>query len=205
MIQTLNAVAAGLFATLVASPQAQSGTIPKHHSAASAAPIAGGKIRFGGSSGTPTGYYAMCADHPNLCRARSGRIATSRDGSVVLTGVALDQLNAVNVGVNGAIEPAYRDAWMPEEAAGDCKDYAMTKRQRLIESGWPSSALPIAIVRTSRGEEHLVLVARTSLGDFVLDNLADSMPLWSSSSYSWEKILSPADNITWRAVQASAF
>ena len=81
----------------------------------------------------------------------------------------------------------------------------MTKRQRLIESGWPSSALPIAIVRTSRGEEHLVLVARTSLGDFVLDNLADSMPLWSSSSYSWEKILSPADNITWRAVQASAF
>jgi len=205
MIQTLNAVAAGLFATLVASPQAQSGTIPKHHSAASAAPIAGGKIRFGGSSGTPTGYYAMCADHPNLCRARSGRIATSRDGSVVLTGVALDQLNAVNVGVNGAIEPAYRDAWTPEESAGDCKDYAMTKRQRLIESGWPSSALPIAIVRTSRGEEHLVLVARTSLGDFVLDNLADSMPLWSSSSYSWEKILSPADNITWRAVQASAF
>jgi len=204
MIQTLNAVAAGLFATLVASPQAQSGTIPKHHSAASAAPIAGGKIRFGGSSGTPTGYYAMCADHPNLCRARSGRIATSRDGSVVLTGVALDQLNAVNATVNAAIKPAYREAWTPEQPAGDCKDFAMTKRQRLIESGWPSSALPVAIVLTALGEKHLVLVARTSRGDFVLDNLADAIAPWTSAPYSWEKILSTTDGLVWRTVETFA-
>jgi predicted transglutaminase-like cysteine proteinase len=105
---------------------------------------------------------------------RAGRIATSPDGSVMLTGAALGQLNAVNARVNAAIEPAYRDARTPEQPAGDCKDFAMTKRQRLIESGWPSSALPVAIVRTSLEEKHLVLVAGASRGDFVLDNLADA-------------------------------
>jgi predicted transglutaminase-like cysteine proteinase len=213
MSQTIATLAAGLFAAATAGGCAEAQSGPIHElSAASRASISAGdetrpqkssKIRFGELSATPSGYYFMCVGHPSLCRTRAGRIAMSPDGSVVLTDAALNQLNAVNAKVNAAIEPAYRDAWTPEQPAGDCKDFAMTKRQRLIESGWPSSALPVAIVRTSLGEKHLVLVARTSRGDFVLDNLADAIAPWTSPSYSWEKILSPTDDLVWRTVATS--
>jgi len=215
MVQAIAALTAGLFAAVIAGgcAEAQSGPIHMLGSAASRASVGAGdetrpekphKIRFGELSATPSGYYAMCVGRPSLCRARAGRFATSPDGSVVLTGAAMDQLNAVNATVNAAIKPAYREAWTPEQPAGDCKDFAMTKRQRLIESGWPSSALPVAIVLTALGEKHLVLVARTSRGDFVLDNLADAIAPWTSPSYSWEKILSPTDDLVWRTVETSA-
>jgi predicted transglutaminase-like cysteine proteinase len=158
------------------------------------------KIQMGQASGTPSGYYRLCVDHPNVCQVRAGRIGVTADGSVAYSSAAMEQLRAVNASVNAIIRPAYSDAWTPEEPAGDCKDYAMTKRQRLIDSGWPTSALPTAIVRTTKGEEHLVLVARTSRGDFVLDNLEDQIAPWKSTSYSWEKIQSPSDGLTWRSV-----
>ena len=160
----------------------------------------GSKIQIGQASGTPTGYYKLCVNHPSLCQVRPGRIGVTADGSVAYSSAAMEQLSAVNASVNAIIRPAYSDAWTPEEPAGDCKDYAMTKRQRLVDSGWPTSALPTAIVRTSRGEEHLVLVARTSRGDFVLDNLDDQIAPWKRTSYSWEKIQSPTDGLSWRNV-----
>ncbi len=110
-----------------------------------------GKIRFGRPSAVPNGYYAMCVSPPNLCRVRAGRVATTRDGSVELTGAMMDRLNSVNASVNASIRPAYGGEWTPERPVGDCKDFAMTKRQRLIDSGWPTSALPVAVVHTSSG------------------------------------------------------
>jgi predicted transglutaminase-like cysteine proteinase len=181
------------------APSALSSGVPVVQSA-KAPSGATGKIQIGEASGTPTGYYELCVSHPNLCRVRAGRIAVTADGSVAFSNSAMEQLKSVNANVNAIIRPSYSQAWTPGEPVGDCKDYAMTKRQRLIDSGWPSSALPTAIVRTSRGEEHLVLVARTSQGDFVLDNLNDQVAPWKSAAYSWEKIQSPTDGLTWRSV-----
>jgi predicted transglutaminase-like cysteine proteinase len=182
----LKALLAGLLAAAIAGGSAQ---------AQSATQIS--KIRFGQPSGIPNGYYELCVAYPDLCRMRPGQIPVTDDGSVALTSTVMDQLKSVNVIVNATILPSHRDAWTPGEAVGDCKDFAMTKRQRLIESGWPTSALPTAIVRTSSGELHLVLVARTSEGDFVLDNLTAKIVPWSSVSYLWEKIQSPTDGLTW--------
>lgn len=160
----------------------------------------GGKIRFGELTAIPNGYYEMCVSHPSLCRMRNGRLASSPDGSVTLTSATMGQLASVNADVNATIRPAYREGWMPERTVGDCKDFALTKRQRLIDSGWPSSALPLAIVRTLSGEQHLILVARTSEGDFVLDNLAQQVVPWTSAAYSWEKIQSTTNVWAWRAI-----
>lgn len=211
MYKTVNALAAALLVALTLSACMQSGQIqaispafPGKPVVADNAPLVGkSKIQFGQSSATPSGYYAMCVSNPNLCQVRGGRMAMSRDGSVILTGAAMDQLNSVNANVNGTIRAAYSDAWTPEQPVGDCKDYAMTKRQRLIRSGWPSSALPVAVVRVF-GQEHLVLIARTNQGDFVLDNLTSSIVPWSSASYSWVKIQSTTDGLAWRAVSQSA-
>ncbi len=204
-----NSWAAALFAGLLLSSGAQSQPTqmqtPTSISASRShigdnAPVAAavGKLQFGQPGAVPMGYYQMCVKHPNFCRVHGGRVATTRDGSVKLTSAMRDQLNAVNARVNATILPAYRDDWTPERSVGDCKDFAMTKRQRLINSGWPTAALPVAIVRTSFGEQHLVLVARTTEGDLVLDNLTDGIVPWRWTSYSWEKIQSTTDAFAWR-------
>lgn len=158
------------------------------------------KIRIGESVGTPLGYYQMCLKHESVCQVRGGRYAVTSDGSVKLNGAMMAQLKSVNAAVNAAIHPAHRADWTPGQAVGDCKAFAMTKRQRLIAMGWPSSAVPVAIVRTSAGEQHLIVVARTSEGDFVLDSLTHSVVPWTSVSYSWERILSTTNGLVWRAI-----
>ena len=161
----------------------------------------GGKIGFGDVTAIPTGYYEMCAGHPDICQQRRGRLAIMRDGSVRTFPEALAQLSAANSEVNAAIHPAHRDGWMPGRTVGDCKDFTLTKRQHLLEAGWPSSALNIAIVRISTGEQHMILVARTDRGDYVLDNLRAEVTPLNEISYSWEKVQSWRDGLTWDKVQ----
>jgi predicted transglutaminase-like cysteine proteinase len=158
------------------------------------------KANIGHLAATPLGYFEMCARDPNLCRVRNGNLPATADGSVKVAPGTMDQLASVNASVNAAIRPAHRDDWTPDQAVGDCKDFAMTKRQRLIDMGWPSSAVPVAVVRTASGAEHLIVVARTDQGNFVLDNLTQTVVPSPSVSYSWEKILSPTNLLEWRAL-----
>jgi len=102
------------------------------------------KIRFGQLSGVPSGYYDMCVSRPDLCRVRGGRLAATRDGSVVFTSATMDQLNAVNAQVNATIHPAYRDAWTPEQPVGDCKDFD--------DQATAAHQLGLAVVRAARGD-----------------------------------------------------
>jgi predicted transglutaminase-like cysteine proteinase len=210
MAKAANLTLAGLSAgwMLIASANAQPDNIAKISAISSKSAVAIGtasdrsssKIKFGEQTAIPSGYYDMCTAHKSLCQIRSGRLPISPDGSVKLTGLAMNQLSSVNAAVNASIRPAYRDGWMPGRTVGDCKDFALTKQHRLIASGWPSSAVPVAIVRTRSGERHLVLVARTNQGDFVLDNLTESVVPWTSVSYSWEKIQSTTNSWVWRTI-----
>ena len=158
------------------------------------------KIIFGQPTAIPNGYYEMCRHRPAVCRVRGGRLALTPDGSVKFNHALMDQLVSVNLDVNDTIRPVYRDGWMPGRTTGDCKDYALTKRQRLIDSGWPSSALLVAIVHTFMGEQHLILVARTNEGDFILDNLTKEIVSWTQARYIWEKIQSTTDAWVWNTI-----
>lgn len=61
--------------------------------------------------------------------------------------------------------------WTLNEKEGDCEDVVALKRHRLIKLGWPAGALLVTIVETPNADEmHAVLAARTSKGDFILDN-----------------------------------
>ncbi|MCK1757370.1 transglutaminase-like cysteine peptidase [Bradyrhizobium sp. 137] len=83
--------------------------------------------------------------------------------------------SVVNFGIAPKDPPATRDdverQIFPYE--GNCGDYAVTKRDRLLRSGWPRSALLLAevIIRTN-GEHHLVLLVRKRRVVLVLDNLS---------------------------------
>lgn len=86
------------------------------------------------------------------------------------------------------------------DQSGDCEDYAMTKRHHLIEAGVPSDALTFAIVRTSWGELHAVLILATDEGDMVLDNLTPWIVRWDKTSYRWIERQMPGHPLEWRSI-----
>jgi predicted transglutaminase-like cysteine proteinase len=151
----------------------------------------------------PIGYYELCVASPSVCRPRAGRLPRTADGAVRATPGLFEKLQSVTAAVNRSISPvADKDApgmatWRVNAKAGNCKDYALAKRQRLLAEGLPSSAALVAIVRLWSGEQHAVLVVRTDRGDYVLDNLDDAVRPWRRVSYRWEKIQSPTDTWIW--------
>jgi len=68
---------------------------------------------------------------------------------------------------------------------GDCEDYALEKRRRLIEAGVPAESLSMAVAVTARGESHAVLVVSFESGDWVLDNLTPWAMPWEDMNYHW--------------------
>ncbi len=125
--------------------------------------------------GGPLGWQRMCARTPEWCAPAPAR------QSLVLNAVNRALLATVQGEINAAIrpieEPPGRDEWLLAPAEGDCEDYALTKRMRLIEAGVPAGSLYFAVVLTERGEYHTVLFLDTTEGTWVLDNrLEDPVP-----------------------------
>ena len=61
---------------------------------------------------------------------------------------------------------------------GDCEDYALTKRARLIAAGLPPDCLQIARGRLFDGSGHAVLLVETDRGAYVLDNINPAILPW---------------------------
>ncbi len=72
-------------------------------------------------------------------------------------------------------------------AAGDCEDYVLEKKRSLIEAGLPPSALSIAVVTTSWGEAHAVLLVATDQGEYVLDNTTPWILPWRKANLRWHE------------------
>ena len=124
-------------------------------------------------------------------------------------------LKYVNKSVNAAIRPmtdaegfGKAELWrIPDISAaqgdiGDCEDYALLKRKKLIEAGADFRKLSLAVVRQPSGEIHAVLLATTPQGDMVLDNLTDKVKLWSETPYRWIKRQSVEKPYLWVSLYA---
>ena len=159
------------------------------------------------AEGTPTlapfQHVRFCLRYPADCKSdptESERIELTTENS--------ELLKRVNHGVNTAIAPTAKsygpvleDGWTIAPAAGDCNDYAVTKRHELLQSGLPAKALRLSVVKTSSGIGHLVLVVVTTKGDIVMDNLTEAIRPWQSTDYDWLKIQSAADARLWHGVK----
>jgi predicted transglutaminase-like cysteine proteinase len=143
----------------------------------------------------PFAFAKFCADQADQCEIRGGQ------APVFLTKERRLALQKINVQVNHDIrytdDPSNVDLWRAGVTAGDCDDYALTKRQRLLNAGWPSSALRVATARTEEGVGHAVLVVSTVEGDFVLDNRTNVMKPWYAARLHWIKIQSQDDPRKW--------
>ena len=140
----------------------------------------------------PLGYQLMCLKTPAYCRG-GGASSVRVDNDVFAT------LMLVNRQVNRSMRPrADRggDVWSVNASSGDCEDFAMTKRQRLIQMGLPASALRIAYVKIASGEGHAVLVVKARGRTYVLDNLTSAIRPLESTGYRVIS-MSGADPLKW--------
>jgi predicted transglutaminase-like cysteine proteinase len=104
----------------------------------------------------------------------------------------LEELQRINIEVNGSIEPesdmkhiGVDDQWddidTSKDKKGDCEEFAILKRKRLMALGWRPSDLLMTVVSTGKGEGHAVLTARTKRGDFILDNRYVEVLAWQAT------------------------
>jgi predicted transglutaminase-like cysteine proteinase len=74
-----------------------------------------------------------------------------------------------------------KSAWLQ----GDCEDYAIEKRARLISAGFPPDRLFYAVGYRRSVGLHAVLVARIDGRDLVLDNRTPWVRPYSEAPYTW--------------------
>lgn len=159
--------------------------------------------RTRGAASPPPAFLGFCAKNPAECR-RSGALTRQ----VLMTPEHQRDLQEVNARVNSTITEisdrehhGREDVWsIPTDGQGDCEDFALLKRKLLIERGWPSSALLIAVVGTPAGEGHAVLMAATSEGDLILDNKTSRVLPWTQTGYLFFTRMSQANPRAWEAI-----
>ncbi len=148
----------------------------------------------------PAAFLQFCGEAPQECEA-----TPSSTARVTESPERLGELDKVNRQVNHAITPmtdlehyGVSDYWtLPEDGKGDCEDYALLKRHNLIKLGWPASALLMTVVLDENGDGHAVLTARTTEGDFILDNKTDQIRLWSETHYRFVMRQSFVNPVAW--------
>jgi len=143
----------------------------------------------------PAGFVGFCVRHSQECL-----ISSAHPSAVSFTADRRSELEQVQVATNAAIAPRANPAHAWDYAsggAGDCNTYALTKRQALIARGWPADDLLLAAAYDELGEGHLVLIARTSDGDFALDNRVDHVVEWSALPYRWISMQSQNSPARW--------
>jgi len=159
-------------------------------------------MRVFGASHPPYGFVQFCERTPEECRQ-----GPQEEQRLSASPQRLSELDAVNRAVNREIAPAtdlelygLTEYWTLPTNKGDCEDYALLKRKRLMARGWPASALLLTVVRDDRGEGHAVLTARTVQGDFILDNKVDEVKAWHRTPYEYIMRQSYLNTMMWMSL-----
>jgi len=132
------------------------------------------------------GWIRFCRQRPEECA-----VNRSEPETISLTSEIWETLVRINVQVNAAIKPmidldhwGVEDRWdFAEDGYGDCEDYQLVKRKRLVAAGLPRRALRMTAVIDEDGAPHAVLMVRTNRGDFILDNKRDAVLPWRETGY----------------------
>ena len=154
----------------------------------------------------PFQHIRFCLRYPSDCKTNP-----TENERIDLNAETSELLKRVNHSVNISINPTPKsygpnlgDGWTIAPEMGDCNDYAVTKRHELLESGLPSKALRLSVVKTASGVGHLVLVVVTTKGAIVMDDLTEMIRPWQSTDYHWLKIQSATDSKFWHEIKRPA-
>lgn len=146
-------------------------------------PALGAHLGDGAITVPPNAFANFCDAYSDQCNG------TGAAEPIALDGDRWADLQEVNRRVNAHITPQNdapgADTWSLGVDRGDCDDYAVEKRKELLDRGWPSAALLLAVAYLPDGTPHLVLTARTDRGDLVLDNLKARIVSADKTGYRW--------------------
>ena len=167
------------------------------------------QIRLTDPVHAPMAHVRFCLRYQEECAVHG---IDFRRRNFALTAERWKELNAINREVNRDIVPQPNlgglatEEWVVSPPAGDCNDYAVTKRHMLLARGWPSRALLLSEVVVPSGEHHLVLVVRMKDGDLVLDNLNANVRTVAMTRYQYQRlrIESPYNPKYWSGVNVPA-
>lgn len=143
----------------------------------------------GGARPVPA-WNAFCERYAHACETD-----VREPDHIVLSDRVWKLLVSVNREVNAAIRPltdidqwGVVDRWdLAESGSGDCEDFQLLKRERLVAAGLPRRALRMTVVLDERNEGHAVLKVLTDRGEFVLDNVHDEVRAWDRTPYVYVK------------------
>jgi predicted transglutaminase-like cysteine proteinase len=137
----------------------------------------------------PIGHNEFCKAAPVECQRVGRNIAPH-----VLTRASWAKIVDVNNLVNTTVAPltdleiwGKMEVWSYPTNVGDCEDYVLLKRKKLIKAGISPGNLLVTVVKQANGEGHAVLTVRTDRGDFILDNLVGRIDDWRDTPYEYLK------------------
>jgi predicted transglutaminase-like cysteine proteinase len=201
MKNSMRAICGVLFAALLATSGTAGASSLSDSTKETVRTVKNAFITVKARTAAPFSHIMFCKATPVECLAQGDADPVQLDRN------KLAELRQVNRNINRQIiarsevaSYAGEDNWTLSPTAGDCEDFAITKRHTLVKMGWPSSSLRLAIVRTAWGEGHLVLVVRTSKGDYVLDNLTNAVRLWNATGLKWDMIQSSENPRNWHRI-----
>jgi len=154
-----------------------------------------------GLANPPIGHITFCKRHPEECVRHGKQVAVTLDND------NWQDLLEVNHQVNRKVLPVtdlefYKteEYWTLPAQYGDCEDYVLLKRRKLIAMGWPTGALLVTVVYDENNEGHAILLARTDRGEFVLDNKVSMILPWYETPYRYVKRQSVENPRQWVSI-----
>lgn len=159
-------------------------------------------MKIGSRTSQPIGHYEYCQSNGIDCSIKSHSISPP-----TLTRKRWQEMVETNAETNFSIKPitdlefyGVEEHWTFPSTHGDCEDYVLLKRHKLMKMGWPASALLVTVVRQKSGDGHAVLTVRTNRGDYILDNLNDRIEAWNNTEYTYLKRVSPRNSGWWEEI-----
>ena len=155
---------------------------------------------IGTAASPPIGWVQFCQENADECASR-----TLPATSIALNDVNWRKIVKINADVNREIVAVTdQEHWgvpelwsYPTDGKGDCEDYVLEKRRRLVKAGFSLNALLITVVRDLKGDGHAVLTVKTDRGDFVLDNQVGKILAWRDTGYRFIKRQSDENAMRW--------
>lgn len=147
-----------------------------------------------GQISAPSGAGGLCATYQWACATSS----SARTPDMRTLGAVNRKVNRATREVSDQAQYRKADVWtLPSRRGGDCEDFALLKKKQLIAMGYDPDRLLLTTVLDRKGGSHAVLIVRTAAGDYVLDNLVDSIRPWNRTGYTFLRMQDPTAPQRW--------
>ncbi|MBE0414820.1 transglutaminase-like cysteine peptidase [Yoonia sp.] len=150
----------------------------------------------------PAGATDLCTTYRWACARADVAVQISAE-QLAFAAVLNRQINRDVRSISDQTQYRRPEHWaLPTSRGGDCEDFALLKKKKLIEAGVNPQNLLVATVLDRDRNAHAVLVIRTPQGDYVLDNLHNRILHWQSTGYTFLRMQNPDNPVEWTAVLA---